>query len=225
MHNSCEILIVDQQPFIRLGLSEFLTSALRSKNVKCQTYDASDIQSAMSLAKQHTPNVAIVDLAFIDDNSVDLIKSLRTINRDISILIFSVQDERLHAERVIRAGANGYVMKCSPPEELISAMEHICAGGVWHSEDMQNNLRIKASIRHKSGPVDIKTGISRMSKRELEIFKLIGGGLKRLEIVEHTSISINTFETHRRSIKHKFGIKTSDELSRIAFLALHDGCL
>lgn len=225
MYNACEILIVDQQPLIRLGLSEFLTSALRGRNVKCQTYDASDILSAMSLAKQHIPNIAIVDLAFIDDNNVDLIKSLRTINREISILIFSVQDERLHAERVIRAGANGYVMKYSPPEELIRAMEHICAGGVWRSEDMQNNLRIKANIRRKSDPVDIKTGISRMSKRELEIFKLIGEGLKRLEIVERTSISINTVETHRRSIKNKFGVKTSDELSRIAFLALHNGYL
>jgi len=222
MYNSCEILIVDQQPFIRLGLSEFLTSALLGNGIECQTHEASDFLSAINQAKQNLPNIAIIDLAFIDDNGADLIKSLRAINRDMSILIFSTQEESLHAERVIRAGANGYVMKYSPPEELISAIECVCGGGIWRSEKSRNSQRVKAYIRHKSEPVDIKIGISRLSKRELEVFKLIGDGLKRLEIVQRTNISINTVETHRRSIKYKFGVKTSDELSRIAFLAVHD---
>lgn len=223
MHIDCEILIADNQPLIRFGIRWLLLSVFIRKNLKYNIHEACDFQSTLSIAKQHPPDIAIIDSSFPDVKGANPIKALRALNQDMSILVLTIKEQKSRAEHAIRSGANGYIMKDAQPEELTRAIEYVCNGNTWVLEKMKDEICPKVAAQNKASRIDRKEIISSLSNRELEIFKLIGDGLKRSEIAQRTNISINTIETHRRNIKNKLGVNTSDEISRIAFLAVHNG--
>lgn len=214
----CSILLVDDHPLIRVGIKQMLSLHSARKGRAYTAHEAGDYLSAIRMVEQHAPAIAIIELSTRGPSEMSLVKKLRAMKPDMAILVFSMHDENIYAERSLRAGANGYVMKNAELDELVRAIDHICEGKIWLSEDMKNNLCSKAVNNSLPLPLDHKEALAKLSDRELEIFKLIGQGLKKSEIMQRTNLSTNTIETHRMHIKQKLGIQHASELNRLAFL-------
>lgn len=205
------VIIVDDHPIFRMGMGELLNQ--EEDFIVCGL--AEDIATARKLVDEEVPDLAIVDITLAGDNGLDLVKELSEQNRAISILVLSMHDEQVWAERAIRAGARGYIMKKEASENVISALRDIREGKIRVSatimEKLLDRLQMKADVV-PSRSVDLLTD------RELEVFRLIGAGLSTREIADRMNLGIKTIGTYRDRIKQKLGIKTATELTRRAVL-------
>jgi len=199
------IVIVDDHPIIRRGLADFINQAEDFE--VCG--EASDAHQAIEMITSLKPDVAVVDISLKEINGIELIKHLRTRNAKLPMLVLSMHDETLYAERALRAGARGYVMKQEPPETVISAVRKILTGEIYVSEKMSSRLIARMADGNANG-----TGspLERLSDRELEVFQLIGQGLRTRQIAERLCLSIKTIESYREHIKHKLDLQNSTEL-------------
>ena len=205
------ILLVDDHPIVRLGYIALLSQV--DQNL-CFN-EAGNVDTAIELACRIQHQVALVDLSLAGVLSLDLIKRLRVHAPSMAILVVSMHDEKVYAERSIRAGARGYVMKQVASKSIIQAIRCVCEGRVWLSDAFRDEL----DDRLARGIVTVKTGgIGSLSNREMMVFRLIGTGLKKSEIAHELDLSPNTIETHRTNIKQKLGLATGAELYRAAFL-------
>lgn len=159
------------------------------------------------------PAIAIVDLSLKNSSGLDLIQSLRDKLPQLPVLVLSMHDESLHAERALRAGARGYVMKQEPPTQLMEAIRQVLAGQIHLSSAMSNRLLTR--LVDKGGRMD-QSPLERLTDREFEIYNLIGEGLGASEIAQRLGLSVKTIDAHRENIKRKLGLKTATELSRYA---------
>lgn len=205
------ILLVDDHPVVRMGFSVLLKQLDKSFVI----HEAANRTEALELACLHTPTVTLLDLTFSDKVELSLIGELKAIAPDISILVVSMHDERLYAERVLRAGAKGYVMKHHAAQYIIEAVQMVMEGGIWLSDNMRAALASKSA---GSSQTDSHEKLGSLSDRELEVFNLLGHGLKKAEIAGRLGLSANTIETYRGNLKQKLGIATGAELYRFAFL-------
>ena len=146
-------------------------------------------------------------------DGIELIKELRTLQPDLLTLVLSMHDEVLYAERVLRAGAKGYVTKQEAPEKVMIAIQCVLAGEVYVSERVAARL-LKAVTGSRSDAGE--TPLDRLSNRELQVFRLIGAGMSIRDIAEKLLLSTKTIETHREHIKEKLRLKSSSELLRYA---------
>jgi DNA-binding NarL/FixJ family response regulator len=202
------ILIVDDHPLVRSGLGELIKHE-PDLEVCCE---AASLQQAVEFLGHHSPDVAILDISLPDGNGLDLIKRLRLRNPHTRILVLSMHDETLLAERALRAGALGYINKEEAAENIIAAVRRILKGKTWMSQRMTEHLlRMGARI-----PKSFDSPFDRLSNRELEVFELIGRGLGTGEIAGKLHLSVKTIETHRANIKKKLHIDSSGELTRRA---------
>ena len=199
------IVIVDDHPIIRRGLADFINQAEDLE--VCG--EASDAHQAIEMVTNLKPDVAIGDISLKEINGIELIKHIRARNAKLPMLVLSMHDETLYAERALRAGARGYVMKQEPPETVISAVRKILSGDIYVSEKMSSRLIARMADGTPSG-----TGspLERLSDRELEVFQLIGQGLRTRQIAERLCLSIKTIESYREHIKHKLDLQNSTEL-------------
>jgi len=206
-----DILLVDDHPVVRIGFSTLLNQL----GDKLTFHEAEDAATALELAGQHKPAVALVDLSLAGVLELNLIKELRTVAPEMGILVVSMHDERLYAERALRAGARGYVMKHHAAKFIVQAVQTVHAGRVWLSEDMRRILIERIADVPGTGQWE---KLALLSDRELEVFRLIGLGLKKSDIAQRLNLSPNTIETYRVNLKSKLGITSGAELHRLAFL-------
>ncbi len=205
------ILIVDDHPIFRMGMKELLNQ--EEDFSVCAV--AENIPGARKALREHQPDLAIIDISLSEENGLDLVKEIAAGPCRLPVLVLSLHDESVWAERAIRAGARGYVMKKEASESVISAIRNILDGKIHVSSDMMAHLLDKFQVNPEGSgapTVDVLTD------RELEVFRLIGSGLATREIASRMNLGIKTIGTYRDRIKQKLCIKNAAELTRRAVL-------
>ena len=203
------ILVVDDHPIIRQGLALMLNR--EADLVVCG--EAEDATGAMLVMASARPDVLIVDISLNGPDGLDLLKNIRTTHPALPVLILSMHDESIYAERALRAGANGYIMKQEATEKVLVAIRRILNGEIYVSERIANKM-LKLYI---TGASSLKnSSISDLSDRELEVFRLIGEGHGTRQIAEELHLSIKTVESYQAHIKDKLSLHSARELMQHA---------
>ncbi len=203
--NKKRILIVDAHPVLRLGLTHFLNHE-RDLFV-CG--EADNERSAVEMTAELQPDCIISDICLNGMNCFELIKNLTESHSNLAILVFSKHDETIYAERALRAGAKGYIMKNEAPRKVIEAVREILKGRVYLSKEMQSRVLQKLINRNSDHSTP---EIDKLSDRELQVFQLIGQGHGTRHIAQTLHLSKNTIETYRAHIKRKLNLKNASEL-------------
>lgn len=203
------ILLVDDHPVVRQGL-RLLIEAEPDLEIAAE---ASTARDAVELAEADPPDVAVIDLALADRSGLELIKDLKIRVPGLAMLVLSMHDESLYAERALRAGARGYVMKHEATDTLLNAIRKVHGGEIAVSPKMATRILNQLVAGQ---PAQVTNPVSRLSDRELEVFTLIGQGIGTRQIAERLFLSIKTVEAHRENIKQKLEIKSGPELTRYA---------
>lgn len=207
------IMLVEDHPIFRKGLASLINSNTMLKVVG----EAQNSSEAVSLLKRVKPVMAIVDLKLGDEDGLELIKLLKSIWDDLIIIVLSMNDERYYAERALRAGARGYVMKEEAGSQVINAINTVMKGKIWLSNSEKERL-----MDYMNMGDSLKNGenwfasIRKLSDRQLQIFSLIGKGLGSTEISRKLNISTKTVDTHKEHIKLKMHCNSSKELRQWA---------
>lgn len=205
-----KILLVDDHPLLREGLGR-LIAAEPGLSV-CGM--AGTVQEALAMVESEHPDLVITDLTLPGRNGLELIKDLVVTHPDLPIIVLSMHDELIYAERVLRAGGRGYVMKDSPPERLIEAIHAVLDGGVFASQTVTNHfLKALSSVK---GPPTAGFPLERLTDREMEVFELIGQARSNHDIATRLGISPRTLDAHRAHIREKLGLGDGNELTRYA---------
>jgi DNA-binding NarL/FixJ family response regulator len=200
------ILIVDDHPLFQDALRE-LISREPGWGV-CGT--ANDAAEALRLVETTDPDLVIVDISLGGTNGIDLIKTISATKPDLPMLVVSMHDESLFAERAIRAGAMGYVTKHEQPKTVKAAIQHVLAGEIYLSHKMATSLITK--LMHGTSDLPAENPLHQLSQRELEVFRLLGEGKGAREIAQQLNLSVATINSFRARIKEKLNLKTSTEL-------------
>ena len=212
MSEATKVLIVEDHPLFRKGLAS-LVGNLPGYKVIGETTNLSD---TMQAAENEKPGLAIIDIDLGNESGMDIIPRLKTQYPEIVILILSMYDERYYSERVIRLGANGYIMKDEAANKVQHAIETVMTGRVYLSEaEKERALEVTAG-RNIPVQKDWTMSISKLSDRELQIFSSIGKGLGTIEIASKFNLSTKTIDTHKEHIKTKLRCSTSQELRQLA---------
>ena len=203
------IMVVDDHPMMRAGLTQ-LISKQSSMEVCCE---AGSPAEALASIPNHNPDLIIADLTMKGGGGLEFIKDSRALHENIPILVVSMHDEKIYAERALRAGASGYIMKEESAEHLVSAIQRVLDGGVYLSETM--SVRILKSmtgtnVRNPDSP------LQKLTDREFEIFQLISRGNTTDEIAKQLHISPRTVDVHRAQIKEKLNLKSGTALVHYA---------
>jgi len=211
------IVIVDDHPALREGLAAFFEN---EGNVDV-CGQASDARGTLARLEESRPDLVVIDLSLESDSGLDLVKQIAARYPDVKILVYSMHDEKVYAERVLHAGAHGYVGKHEDFATLRGAVDTVLAGKVHLSEQM-TGLVLERQIRGGAGEGLPST--ADLTDRELEVFERIGRGLSTREIAEQLHLSVKTIESHRENIKRKLAIETSVELLQRAVRWHIDEC-
>jgi DNA-binding NarL/FixJ family response regulator len=209
MATNKKVYIVDDHPLMRKGLVMTIEKEMGFE-VSGQNESA---EGALTEIVKDVPDVAVVDISLPGMNGIELIKNLLHQLPNLKILVVSRHDEELYAERALRAGAKGYLMKLEAAETLITAIRQILNGGIYLSDKIGTKMLMKLTSGNASksdNPLDV------LSDRELEVFELTGKGLSTREIGDNLHISVKTVESHRANIKDKLQLETANELMRHA---------
>ncbi|MBE0543174.1 MAG: response regulator transcription factor [Verrucomicrobia bacterium] len=207
--NRKRILIVDDHPMMRQGLAQLINS--EPDLVVCREADTA--RQAFEFVRREQPDLAIVDISLPDKNGLELIKDMHALYPALPMLVVSMHDESLYAQRVLRAGGRGYVMKQEGGKKLMEAIRQVLAGQISVSEKMSARI---LEIFSGSGRDPGGSPLGRLSDREFEVFQLIGQGKGTREIAAHLRLSVKTVEVHRANIKGKLDLKSATELVRSA---------
>ncbi len=204
-----KILIVDDHPLMRKGLAMTL-NAEPDLNVCGQVADA---EEALGALEEFNPDLAIVDISLPGMSGLELIKHMQALRPELRTLVVSRHDEALYAERAIRAGARGYVMKLEASDMIVKAVRRVLNGGIYVSEEINERLLLGLAAGRQElaqSPLEV------LSDRELEVFELTGRGLGTREIAERLHLSVKTVESYRARINDKLNLKTAAELMQHA---------
>lgn len=204
-----KVLVVDDHALVRKGLCGLIDE--EEDFQVCG--EASGATEALQKVEETSPNFMIVDLTLKEGNGLELIKQVVATREDIKILVASMHDDTLYAERSIRAGANGYINKEEATEKVVEAMRTILKGKVYLSQKMHD--RILQGMTH-SGDEPGQSPLELLSDREIEVFELIGQALSTKGIADKLNLSVKTVETYRDNIKRKLNLEGSNELTRSA---------
>ena len=206
--------MVDDHPLVRQGL----VHVIQQEEDFIVSDEVGSAQEALDCFKKNKPNLAIMDVSLKGTNGLDLTRSLLSIDPNFLILMVSMYDETLYAERVLRAGARGYLMKQEAPEQVVNALRKILAGEIFLSEKM-NDMMLNKLISGKKSNTD--SIVKNLSDRELEVLQLVGQGRGTRQIAEELHISVKTIESHYAKIKEKLNLKNSNELIQYAVRWYH----
>ena len=204
-----KVLIVDDHPIFCLGMSELI-------NKENDLFVCGSIESAKKTCKairELHPDMAIVDISLKDSNGIELVEKIKTHFAGLPVLMLSMYDESLYAERALIAGAKGYIMKQEAVASVVKAIRKVLAGEVYASNAVKEKVLQRLTLSHLSSgksPLDVLTN------RELEVFRLIGEGLSTKEIAERLHLSIKTIGTYRENIKDKLNLKHYTEVVKFA---------
>lgn len=199
------VLVIDDHPAIR----DALAAVIADSNDLALCAEAESSEQAYRAVDQLSPDVAVVDIALPDSHGLDLIANLLARYPSLSIVVFSVYDERVYAERAVRAGALGYVMKQEPVHEVLEAIRCAARGEVYLSRAMASRIVTRASLRRSTQPT---SPTDLLTDREVAVLQLLGDGNSVDSIADRLHLSRKTVETHRRNAKEKLGLDTVNEL-------------
>ena len=197
--------MVDDHPIVRQGLALMINR--EPDLVVCG--EAEEARGAMLVLASSRPDVLIVDISLTGPDGIDLLKNVRLNHPTLPVLILSMHDESVYAERALRAGANGYIMKQEATENVLVAVRRILSGEIYVSVRIANQM-LKHYISGSNTPRD--SSIAELSDRELEVFRLIGDGHGTRQIAEELHLSIKTVESYQAHIKEKLSLRTAREL-------------
>ena len=202
------ILLVDDHPMVRERLAE----VIEAEDDLRICGEAEDRKDALQLIEATRPDLAIIDLTLKNSHGLELIKDLTVMHPHVKTLVVSLHDENLYAERVVRAGARGYITKQEATRNILLAIRRVLAGEIYLGGSVTQRIVSKVAGR----PSGSSLFLDRLTDRELEVFEKIGGGLRTGQIADELGVSANTIETYRARIKEKLQIKTGNELLRQA---------
>jgi DNA-binding NarL/FixJ family response regulator len=199
------IFIVDDHPIVRQGLALLIN---REPDLTV-CGDAEEAGSALRRIEEIKPDLVVVDISLNGPDGLDLLKNIRARDPHLPVLILSMLDESLYAERALRAGASGYIMKQEATERVLIAIRRILSGEIYVSDRMANRM-----LHQMVGGTQTQPGspIADLTDRELEVFRLIGEGHGTRQIAEELHISVKTVESYQAHIKGKLSLKNSREL-------------
>ena len=214
MPNQSRIFIVDDHPVFRKGLSQLINE--ETDMVVCG--EAEDVNEAKRAIDRTGPDMVIVDITLKDKSGLELIRFLHDTDENLPILVVSMHEESLYAERALKAGARGYIMKEEMTANITSAIRHVLSGKIYASHTVISSL-IGMPGRKEGVLAD---PVTTLSDRELEVFQLIGKGYGRKEIAEILSVSVKTVGSYREYIKRKLHVKNSPDLMKRAIEWIRD---
>ncbi|NBC16479.1 MAG: response regulator [Bacteroidetes bacterium] len=203
------IIIVDDHPMMRKGLA----MTLEAEPDLTVVGQAADAEECMSMLESMDLDLVIVDISLPGMSGLELIKHIQALQPDLKTLVVSRHDETLYAERAIRAGARGYVMKLEASNLIVKAVRRVLSGGIYVSEEINERLLLGLAAGREEiaqSPLEV------LSDRELEVFELTGRGLGTRDIAERLHLSVKTVESYRARIKDKLNLKSAAELMQHA---------
>ena len=203
------IMIVDDHPLIREGLRSLITKQPDMEIIG----ESDDEDTALRLVRQERPDVMIIDISLKQGTGIELIKQVHAMDKRIKMIVSSMHDERLFAERALKAGALGYLNKQESSRRVLEAIRCVMEGEVYLSDQMSQHLL--ASLAGRGLKRD-QSPIETLSDRELQVFELVGQGLAVREIAERLHLSPKTVERYRENIKHKLNLESASKLVREA---------
>lgn len=208
-----KVLIVDDHPILRHGIAQMV--AREDDMEVCG--EAGSVPDALAFIAAHPVDLAIVDLSLDDRSGMELIRTVRQRYPQLRCLVLSMHDENLHAERALRAGARGYVMKQEATRKIIAALRRVRDGHIYLSDALGSQLLQRLAGTAAAAEGTPAQQLSVLSDRELEVLRLIGKGMKTGDIARALSRSVHTVEAHRANIKRKLALKNAGELAQYAF--------
>lgn len=209
LQRRARVAVVDDHPVVRQGLCQAVSSEADLQICA----EASSIKEALQKLEGASPDVLVIDLSLDGENGIDLIDYAKSRAPSIKILVYSAHDEETFAGRVLRAGGLGFINKREPISKVVDAIRHVLRGEVYLSPHMTKSLLHRAALGQTLDAAPTST----LSDRELQVFRLIGEGLSTVQIAGKLELSPKTVESHRKTIKQKLNIQTSNQLSRRAF--------
>ena len=206
------VIIIDDHPLFSRGLSQLIET---QKDYKV-TGIAKNKTEAMEAITRTKPDLAILDLNLGQEDGLELIKDILFVSPETKVLVLSMHDERFYAERALKAGARGYIMKQEAESNVTSAINTVMNGEIYLSD--KEKIRLEELTKEKGSPKKAEPFdlISSLSDRQLQIFSLIGKGLGTVEIAEKLNLSIKTIDTHKENMKLKLHCSTSAQLRQMA---------
>lgn len=204
-----KIFLVDDHPLVR----EWLTTLLNQQPDFQVCGETGHAPEALQLIATAKPDIAIVDLTLASGSGLDLIKNLKAVQPRVTVLVLSMHDEMLYAERALRAGAGGYIMKSEATQKVIQAVRTVLNGGIYVSPKITSLLAQKLIGGKKENPA---LPVAELSDRELEVFQLLGRGFSTRQIAEHLHVGFKTVQSYSARIKEKLNLANINELMREA---------
>jgi DNA-binding NarL/FixJ family response regulator len=209
MRGQRRVLIVDDHPIVRQGLRRMIET--ESDLVVCGEVQTE--REARAAIRALAPDVVIVDISLAQGDGLELVRDVHAQRPDLPMLVLSMHDELIYGERLLAAGASGYIMKQAASDQLLVALRRVLSGGIYVSETLAESMgkgRIDGGSGITSDPID------RLSNRELQVLSLIGRGLSSREAADGLGLSVKTVETHRQSLKRKLNLATNAQLLQYA---------
>jgi DNA-binding NarL/FixJ family response regulator len=211
LNQIASIMIVDDHPIVANGIQQLIDREPDMKVIQ----SVQDAESAIKFIEKLTPDLLVVDISLKGStNGIDLIKSLKKRYPKIKSLVLSMHEENLYAERAIKAGAKGYIMKNDLTDNIVKAIRSILSGNLYLSETITSKLL--NHMVNEEEEKDDETEIKKLSDREFEVFQFISKGVKTSDIAKEINISVKTVEAHKLRIKNKLNLKSSTELNKYA---------
>ena len=209
MSQKVKLVLVDDHPLVREGLVNLI--AQEADLQICG--EASNEPQALEIIRTVQPRVAIVDISLENGSGIELIKSIKDLFPAVTVLVLSMHDEALYAERALRAGARGYIMKREAAKKVIQAIRCVLAGQFYVSDKI---AALMAERFVEGRPAEIVSPIEQLSNRELEVFQLLGLGHNTRQIADHLHVGFKTVQAYSARIKEKLGLANATELLREA---------
>ncbi|HXM63483.1 MAG TPA: response regulator transcription factor [Terriglobales bacterium] len=199
------VFVVDDHPIVRQGLALLINR--EADLAVCG--EAEEMHAALSAIQAAKPDILIVDISLNGPDGLELLKNIRITSPRLPVLVLSMHDESIYAERALRAGANGYIMKQEATEKVLVALRRILSGEIYVSDRIANNM-----LRHyvRGANVSEHSSVSDLSDRELEVFRLIGEGQGTRQIADALHLSVKTVESYQAHIKEKLSLRSAREL-------------
>ena len=217
VNTKTRIVIVDDHPIVRQGLAQLI----EHEEDIVVSGQAEDAYEAMKTIREIKPDMVTVDISLKETNGIELIKNIKSIYPDLPVLALSMHDESLYAERALRAGARGYIMKQEATDAVVIAIRKVLKGQVYVSEAMASKMMTKMV---GARPTQGQSPIDCLSDRELEVFLLIGRGHATRQISRELHLSVKTIETYRAHLKEKLNLADAAELLQYAIEWVSSQC-
>ena len=208
MSGKKKIMLVEDHPIFRLGLGALIDQ----EDDLAACGKSKDVDPAIQEMEVLQPDLIIVDISLKNSDGIDLVKYVKR-EKNIPVLVLSMHDEYLYAQRALHAGARGYIMKEEAMESVVTAIHSVLEGKIYLTDPVKEHILSNISENVK---VQDKSPVDRLTDRELQVFKLIGKGFSSREIAGRLFLSIKTIGTYRERIKEKLGLKNANELLRCA---------